>query len=115
MNIAELVKANSISRGDLRNNPEFRNPTQDDKGKPMYDKNGKYFGTFIGVEYNGRAAPRAKNAFYDNESGFTYLLTDMYVEINPAPRVGGKSRRRTKRARRGKTKRKGKKTRGRRR
>ena len=120
MNISQygsLAKANSINRGDLRNNPEFRNPTQDDKGKPMYDKNGKFVGTFIGLENNGYFGPlRAKNALNEEDTGLTYTTADMYVEINPAPRNGGKSRRRqTKKTRRGKSKRRGKKTRGRKR
>lgn len=101
--------------GDLRGNDNFRHPIEpDDLDKYMYDKNGKVVGTFIGLEYNGRAAPRVKYAVNETDKGFTYLLTEMYVEINPSK--GGKSRRRqTKKTRRGKPKRKGRKTRGRRR
>ena len=109
---ASLSKANSITRGDLRTNPEFRNPTPADIGKPMYWPNGTWANTFNGIEIDQYGDPRAKRAVNDMPvEGFTNNLADMYVEINPAPRVGGKSRRRrTKKTRRGKSNRRGKKT-----
>jgi hypothetical protein len=112
-----LVKANSINRGDLRTNPEFRNPTPADIGKPMYWPSGRWAGTFNGLENDRFGEPRAKFAINEEPVvGFTDNPDDIYVEINPPPRRGGKSRRRqTKKTRRGKSKRRGRKTRGRRR
>jgi hypothetical protein len=110
----ELVKQNSINIGDLSANPNFRHPTLDDIGKPVFYENGRWVGHFNGLKNDHLGDARVTVTRNDNISGFTYNPNDTYVEINP--RVGGKSRRRrTKKTRRGKSKRRGRKTRGQRR
>ena len=107
----ELVKQNSISRGNLSTNPDFRHPTPDDIGKPVFYENGRWVGQFYGFKNDHLGDARVTVTRNDNISEFTYEPDYMYVEINP--RVGGKSRRRrTKKRRRGKSKRRGRKTRG---
>jgi len=110
-----LVKENSINEGDLRTNPNFRHPTPDDIGKPVYYENGTWVGQFNGFKNDHLRDPRVTVSRRVNNiseiSEFTYEPNYMYVEINP--RVGGKSRkRRIKKTRRGKSKRRGRKTRG---
>ena len=110
----DLVKQNSINIGNLSANPNFRHPTPDDIGKPVFYENGSWVGQFYGLKNDNHGDPRVTVTRNDNISGFTYPPDYMYVEINP--RVGGKSRRRrTKKTRRGKSKRRGRKTRGQRR
>ena len=108
-----LVKENSISIGNLSTNPNFRHPTPDDIGKPVFYENGTWVGQFNGLKNDHLRDPRVTVTRNDNISEFTYDPDHMYVEIN---RVGGKSRkRRIKKTRRGKSKRRGRKTRGQRR
>ena len=110
----ELVKQNSISIGNLSTNPNFRHPTPDDIGKPVYYKNGRWVGDFYRFEKDHFGDLRVRVTRNNNLFENTFDPNDMYVEINP--RVGGKSRRRrTKKRRRGKSKRRGRKTRGQRR
>jgi hypothetical protein len=102
-----LVKENSIRRGNLSGNPEFRNPTPADIGKPMYFENGVWVGTFNGLENDHFGDPRAKRAVNDMPEDFTNNPADMYVEINPRPRGGKSRRRKSKKSRIGKSKRRG--------
>ena len=108
----------------LANNTDYRNPTEEDFGKPMYYVNGTPVtadngnsGKFNGfkTEYGEQRAKVLGNNVREDDYQITKVVNEVYVKINPLS--GGKSRRRrTKKTRRGgKSKRRGRKTRGQRR